>query len=722
MLCLSLSALPGFAAPWLPYGPFGGDARSFAADPVNHTHVYLGTINGWIYDSQDAGAHWSRMARVGKRDDLALDHILVDSLNPKHLVVGAWVLDHPDGGIYQSFDGGKSWASQAQMQGQSVRALTSAPSDPKVMIAGTLNGIFRTEDSGKSWNLISPADSNEIHNFQSVAVAPDDAKVVYGGTWHLPWKTKDGGGNWSNIKTGIIDDSDVFSIIVDPTNANIVYASACSGIYKSEDAAEHFRKVQGIPSTARRTRVLKQDPEHLNIVFAGTTEGLWRTNDSGATWKRTTGPEVIVNDVYIDTANTQHVLLATDRGGVLLSEDGGDSFVPANEGFSARQISAFLVDAARPGLMYVGVVNDKEWGGVFLSRDGGLSWFQRSEGLRGRDVFSLAQAPDGTLVAGTNHGVFRYEDISWTRSLDTSMLGAAAAVPVRPRSVAKPAPRRGTAAKKIVRGKNVRSKAVRSKAVRAKTVRGKTVRGKTVRGKAVETKATSRTKRPAPQAADLVSVPVPAAEGAGLFDGMVDAIVTVGDRMFAGSARGLMVSTTSGKSWAPVPSMGGDEWRFLATDKTTVVAASLDKIMASTDAGVTWVDLSMPPKMLQVTALAVDSRGEIWVAGREGVFVSSNNGMSWQTLANLYVRDVNSLYFDSKSNQLLVTANGNATIGFGLEIATRKVTFWDTGWTLRFLRPVGDHFLGATLFDGVVIQPRMVDSGLGKVGGGGGGD
>ena len=65
LLCLSLSALPGFAAPWLPYGPFGGDARSFAADPINHTHVYLGTINGWIYDSQDAGAHWSRMARVG---------------------------------------------------------------------------------------------------------------------------------------------------------------------------------------------------------------------------------------------------------------------------------------------------------------------------------------------------------------------------------------------------------------------------------------------------------------------------------------------------------------------------------------------------------------------------------------------------------------------------------------------------------------------------------
>jgi photosystem II stability/assembly factor-like uncharacterized protein len=687
LMCLSFSALPGFAAPWLPYGPYGGHARSFAVDPTNHAHVYLGTVNGWIYDSHDAGAHWSRLARVGKRDDLALDHILTDPLNPRHLIVGAWVLDHPDGGIYQSFDAGKTWAPQMQMQGQSVRALTSAPSDPKVLIAGTLNGIFRSGDSGKNWNLISPADSNEIHNFQSVAVAPDDSKVIYGGTWHLPWKTTDGGENWSNIKTGIIDDSDVFSIIVDPQNPNVVYASACSGIYKSEDAAGHFRKVQGIPSTARRTRVLKQDPEHLNIVFAGTTEGLWRTNDSGATWKRTTGPEVIVNDVSIDTTNTQHVLLATERGGVLLSEDGGDSFVPANEGFSTRQISAFLVDAARPGLMYVGVVNDKEWGGVFLSRDGGLSWYQRSEGLQGRDVFSLAQAPDGTLVAGTSHGIFRYEDIVWTRSLGASMLGDAP-TRARTRSVAKSTPRRGAAAKKTGHGK-----------------------------------VQSSGKKPAAVVPSVATVP--ALDGAGSFDGMVHSIVTVGDRMFAASSRGLLVSTDSGRSWARVPSMGGDEWRFLATDKRVVVASSLDKMMASTDGGATWADMSLPPKVLQVTALAVDGRGEIWAAGREGVFVSSNIGMSWQGLSNLYVRNVDSLYFDGRSNQLLVTANGDTTIAYGLEVATRKVTYWDTGWTLRFLRPVGDHYLGATLFDGVVIQPRMIDASQAvgtKVGLGGGGD
>ena len=80
----------------------------------------------------------------------------------------------------------------------------------------------------------------------------------------------------------------------------IVFASACSGIYKSENGAELFKRIEGIPSTARRTRVLKQDPAHREVVYAGTTEGLYKTVDGGKSFQRMTGPEVIVNDVFVD--------------------------------------------------------------------------------------------------------------------------------------------------------------------------------------------------------------------------------------------------------------------------------------------------------------------------------------------------------------------------------------------------------------------------------------
>ena len=60
----------------------------------------------------------------------------------------------------------------------------------------------------------------------------------------------------------------------------------------------------------------------------------------------------------------------------------------------------------------MGVVNDKNWGGVFVratmavckaGRNGVKAW-------NGRDVFSLGQAPDGTIIAGTSHGLFRLDE------------------------------------------------------------------------------------------------------------------------------------------------------------------------------------------------------------------------------------------------------------------------------------------------------------------------
>ena len=85
------------------------------------------------------------------------------------------------------------------------------------------------------------------------------------------------------MNKGIIDDSDVFSIIVDKSNPSVVFASACSGIYKSETGGQLFKKIQGIPFSARRTRVLKHDPSNSSNVYAGTTEGLWKSMDAGQT-------------------------------------------------------------------------------------------------------------------------------------------------------------------------------------------------------------------------------------------------------------------------------------------------------------------------------------------------------------------------------------------------------------------------------------------------------
>ena len=401
-----VAAAVSFASEWVALGPDGGDARSLAVDPANPNHIFLGTSAGEVFVSQDGGGSWARWSHIGTGYDLVVDHVEIDPTDTAVMYAGVWSIESNGGGVYKSSDHGKTWKSLTGIEGKSVRALGVAPSDPKVIGVGALDGVYRSKDAGATWERISPASSGEIRNVESIAFDPKSVDTVYVGTWHLPWKTSDGGKTWTNIKQGIIDDSDVFSIIVDHNNPAIVYVSACSGIYKSESAGNLFKKVQGIPFAARRTRVLQQDPANANVIYAGTTEGLWKTTDSGATWARVSSPNLIVNDVVVNPKEPNTVLLATDRTGVMMSKEAGVNLRASNRGFSHRQVSSVVVDASDSSQMYTALINNRELGGVFVSKDAGQTWWAMNTGMGPRDVFALESAADGTLIAGTNNGFF----------------------------------------------------------------------------------------------------------------------------------------------------------------------------------------------------------------------------------------------------------------------------------------------------------------------------
>jgi photosystem II stability/assembly factor-like uncharacterized protein len=402
-LCCASAA---WAGQWTALGPDGGDVRSLAYDPQNPDHIFLGTSTGTLFSSTDGGHNWSRFAHLGSGDDYVIDHLAIDPQSPNKMYAAAWSVENQQSGdLFRSDDAGKTWESIPAMHGKSIRAMALAASDSRTMVVGALDGVFRSTDGGKNWQKISSS-SSDIHNIESIAIDPKDTNVVYAGTWHLAWKTDDGGANWRHISKGMIEDSDVFSIIVDSTNPSVVFASACSGIYKSQSAGDSFQKIQGIPFSARRTRILKQDPTNSAVVYAGTTEGLWKTADAGKTWTRVTNPDVVVNDVMVDPRNSQRVMLATDRAGVLASDDGAHTFLTTNHGYTHRYVTSILADKSDPNTLFVGVVNDRELGGVFVSHDGGQHWTQKSKGLDGRDVFTMKQASNGELVAGTNRGMF----------------------------------------------------------------------------------------------------------------------------------------------------------------------------------------------------------------------------------------------------------------------------------------------------------------------------
>jgi photosystem II stability/assembly factor-like uncharacterized protein len=630
------------ATPWRPIGPEGGDARSFAMDPSNPAHLYMGTVSGWMYDSHDGGAHWQPLAEIGGRNDLVLDNILVDPRRSSTVLVGAWVLGGADGGLYRSIDSGHTWSSITALKGQSIRALVRSQSQPSILVAGTLTGVYRSTDSGETWERISPPENAEIHEVESIAIDPKYPNIIYAGTWHLPWKTLDGGKTWQSIKQGLIDDSDVFSIILDPLWPETVYLSACSGIYKSVNGGLDFAKVEGIPSTARRTRVLVQDPVDRNIVYAGTTEGLYKTTDAGRAWARMTSPDVIINDISIDPRHPRHILLATDRSGVLMSNDAGFSFIDANRGVYQRQVSAMAVDPSNPKKIYVGVLNDKTYGGVFSSLDGGASWQQRSIGLAGRDVYSLGVLENGDLLAGTNRGL-----ALWAGNGPWEPAGRVIAM--------------------------------------------------TERQMAVNTRNPKTHKIEHSTTTNLV------AEAGPDIAGRVGSISISGSSWYAATSDGLYRSSDKGIVWMGGAVLGQTDFRLVSAQGHFVFAAELNRTFISTDDGSSWVPGLLPNGLSRITGALVTPDEMLWLGGPEGVWTSRDKGNSFEKIKTLPINDISSISWDPALQRVLITS-GNSPAVFSANGDGARWNYWNAGWPLRMAVSDGDRMMGASLFHGVVVD------------------
>ena len=635
---LSVTAL--WAGQWTSLGPDGGDVRSLNFDPKNPDRIYLGTSTGTLFLSNDAGHSWSRLAHLGG-DDNVLDHITIDPQNPKHIYVSAWSVENQQAGdVYRTHDGGNNWEALSDMHGKSVRAMAISASDSKILVAGALDGVYRSKNGGNSWERISPP-SAEIKNIESIAIDPKNPDVVYAGTWHLAWKTADGGASWQHINKGMIDDSDVFSVIVDSTNSSVVYASACSGIYKSESAGDLFHKLQGIPFSARRTRVLKQDPNSPATVYAGTTEGLWKTIDGGKTWRHVTNSEVVVNDVLVDPRNSDRVLLATDRSGVMASDNGAATFTASNHGYTHRYVSSILADQKDPNAILVGVVNDREWGGVFSTRDGGQSWQQKSAGLGGRDVFALQQASNGALIAGTNKGMFLLDrNSSQWRPINT-----------------------------IVTEKTP--------------------------ARVVKNKKTKKT------------VKIPGITTRSVLDARVSDIEVTPKRWLAATSAGLFSSTDEGKTWTGGAVLGKTDFVSVESEGELVVAATRTNVLYSKNAGATWQQAPLSAYVTSIHGVTLTPGGDILLASREGAFRSSDSGATWEHVVNgIPDKNISSIAYDQGRNRLLATSSATGVVFESKDSGRTWHRGPDSGYPLRRISVVRGRFVGATPFDGVIVQPE----------------
>ena len=402
-------------AQWQAIGPFGGATNTVQTDPTHPGVVVAGTSNALLFRSVDSGDHWSTIPFLPSLR--AVLHALVIDAKGNYLAGIA-----SDGaelnGLYRSADAGRNWQHIDGLRGQEIWSVAVWQSDPQVIAAGARDGIHLTEDGGKSWRRISAVDLRELQPVVSLTFDPKNKAILYAGTPHLPWKTTDGGASWHPVHTGMLDDSDVFSIQVDWSNPERVFATACSGIYRSLNAGSLWAKMAGAKGASYRTYVVAQDLKNPAVVFAGTTGGLSRSDDSGVTWRK-------LNDdasraVAFDPAQPGRIWVATDQHGVLRSDNYGDTFLEVNQGLCNRHFSALSSDGAS---LFTTSIYESQSGGLFRldSQIGPSHWTRTgtAAALNGEQILKIASVPEhpGFFYAAGYNAFLRSEDDgkTWSR-------------------------------------------------------------------------------------------------------------------------------------------------------------------------------------------------------------------------------------------------------------------------------------------------------------------
>jgi photosystem II stability/assembly factor-like uncharacterized protein len=426
-LIVFLAASSASAQVWQSAGLTGGDVRALASDPHDPKIIYMGTTDGHIFGSTDAGASWKLLGLAGENSNAVVTALIVDPRNAARIYASTWTREiaGEGGGVFISGDSGATWR-ESGLRSHAVRALVQSPSDSGILVAGALDGVFVSRDAGQNWSRVTPAGDDELRNFDSLAIDPENADIIYAGTFHLPWKTIDGGKRWSPIHGGMIDDSDVLSLSIDTTDSQRILASACSGIYRSESAGAMWKKIAGIPYSSRRTLVIRQDPAQPAVFYAGTTEGLWKSNDEGKTWAQISPADWVINAMLLEpeqnslppnssTTNPSRLLIGTEQQGVVTSDDGGTHFRATNDGFYHRRILSVAVDARDSRHVAAVLANAPD--AIVVSRNGGTNWTAMDSGLDPGGVRSIFSSPNGWWAALTSGGLARYSDAqkTWMR-------------------------------------------------------------------------------------------------------------------------------------------------------------------------------------------------------------------------------------------------------------------------------------------------------------------
>ncbi len=339
---------------------------------------------------------------------------------------------------------GLKWRLIGPFRGGRAIAVAGIPGNSTTFYFGAVEGgIWQTTDTGVVWKPIF--DAQHIASIGALAVAPSDPKVIYAGTGESDirsnlssgdgvYKSTDGGQTWTNV--GLRETRQISKIVVDPKDANLVYVAALGhayaanpdrGVYKSTDGGANWTKVldQGSEIGAADLAIATDNP---NVLFAmtwnarrppwstygplgGPGGGLFRSTDGSKSWSHLTG-RGLPDGNWARSAVTVspdgkrvYALISANQSGLYRSDDNGENWTLQSTDSRLTSRSWYFgnitVDPKNKDVVYIPSV------ALYRSEDGGktISIVRGAPG--GDDYHQLWIDPQDSnrMILGTDQGV-----------------------------------------------------------------------------------------------------------------------------------------------------------------------------------------------------------------------------------------------------------------------------------------------------------------------------
>jgi len=323
-------------------------------------------VGGEVYRTDDAGATWRKVSADGgdmsSKTGYAFNQLRVDQNNPARLfITGA--------NLASSEDGGKTWTGAVPSQARpfrrafgDFRTVWIDPQNSDRVIAGSDGGVFISYDGGKTCDHLANLPLGEIY---ALTVDMAEPYNIYAGlqdheSWKGPsngWSGSVGLEDWTTVGIG-----DGMYNQVDPTDNRWVYNTQEFGRHARFDQKTRERKIiaparsQGQPLLRFNwVAPLRLSPHDPKTLFAG-AQVLFRSTDRGDTW-REISPDLTTNDpakISPPGAAIQHCTITTisespaQAGVIWVGTDDGKVHVTRDAGAHWNDVTKAVAQAGGP--------------------------------------------------------------------------------------------------------------------------------------------------------------------------------------------------------------------------------------------------------------------------------------------------------------------------------------------------------------------------------------